>query len=89
MVIMIVIKIIVLVPIDCKPGINFKPSTADKIVIAGVITPSPNKSEIPMYPKNYTTPIFLPFFNIDVRISFNTIIPPSPLILKLIASQEY
>jgi hypothetical protein len=53
---------IVLMLIDSKPGINFNPSTAESIDIAGVITPSPRSKETPMYPRKDMKPTFSSFF---------------------------
>jgi len=84
-----VIIMIVLMLIDSKPGINFNPSTAESIDIAGVITPSPRSKETPIYPRKDMKPTFLPFLSVVTRISLRTIIPPSPLVLILIANQAY
>ncbi len=42
-----VIKIMVCLEISAIPGIKVKPSTAESILIAGVITPSPKRRETP------------------------------------------
>lgn len=89
MVITDVIIIIVFRPIFSKPGISFNPSTADRILIAGVITPSPINNETPIYPRKEMKATLLPFFKVEISISFKTIIPPSPRMLKLIANQAY
>src|SRR4030042_5956067 len=70
-------------------GISNDPSTALRILIDGVITPSPMRSDIPIKEKNVTNDICRPDFNKGTRISFKTIVPPSPLFPRLIASQAY
>ena len=42
-----VIKIIVCLEMSATPGINVSPSTEERILIAGVITPSPKRSDTP------------------------------------------
>jgi len=66
-----------------------RPSTAERIEIAGVITPSPIRRETPIKPRNVTNAILRPDLILLVRISFNTIVPPSPLELRLIARIAY
>ena len=61
-VIMTVMARMVICFISVKPGISGRPSTAERILIAGVITPSPSSSDMPTYPRNVAKPKRRPFF---------------------------
>ena len=72
-----------------KPGMSTAPSTALNMLIAGVITPSPMRSEMPMKDKSETKRTLLLDFSAETRISRKTIVPPSPLLLRFMAIHEY
>ena len=72
-----------------KPGIKRIPSTAERILIAGVITPSPIKSEMPMMVRRETNATWFPDFKRGSRISFNTMVPPSPFLPRCMARNVY
>ena len=72
-----------------KAGIKCNPSTALRILTAGVRTPSPKSSEIPINVRNVTSDICFLLFSIGTSSSFKTIVPPSPFLPRLIASQAY
>jgi hypothetical protein len=57
--------------------------------MAGVITPSPTKSEMPINDRSDTNATCLLDFRRGTRISLSTIVPPSPRFPSLIASQVY
>ncbi len=72
-----------------SPGISSIPSTADSIEIAGVMTPSPINRQMPIYERKVTNARVRPGLIILTRISRSTMVPPSPLRPRLMASQAY
>ena len=83
------IRIIAVFEMPSSPGIKREPSTALSMLMAGVITPSPIRREIPTIEIIRTMPALLLEERRDVSISFKTIVPPSPLLLRLMASHAY
>jgi len=71
------------------PGISTIPSTADMILMAGVITPSPKSSDTPRNERNPAKASRRPDFNSLIRISLRTISPPCPFFPRLMANQAY
>ncbi len=62
-----------------KAGVtSFKPSTADKTEIAGVITESPRNMEAPMTPKISTSGVRRPIARVASAVKES--VPPSPLL---------
>ena len=83
----IITRILWLIP--AFPGISLRPSTAERILIAGVITASPIRSDTPIIARREKKATALPDCNNGSRISFNTIVPPSPFRPDCIASHAY
>ncbi len=75
--------------VSSRPGMRVAPSTAERMLIAGVITPSPMKSAIPMIASRDTSAILRPDFSIGSRISLSTIVPPSPFFPSCMARYVY
>ncbi len=75
--------------VSLKPGMSWMPSTALRILIAGVMTPSPTNSEIPIKVRMVINTAGLLFFRYGKSIFLSTIVPPSPFSPRLMASQPY
>ena len=75
--------------IPSSPLIRSMPSTALRILMAGVMTPSPMMSEMPMNESMVTTVACLPDLRSGTRSSRSTMVPPSPRLPRLMASQAY
>jgi len=72
-----------------NPGIRSVPSTALSMLIAGVITPSPTRRDIPMKERNVTKTVFFRDLKKEVSNSFRTMVPPSPFCPRPMASHAY
>ena len=72
-----------------NPGMRRIPSTAERMLIAGVMTPSPIKREIPTIASRDTKATWFPDFSRGRRISLSTIVPPSPFLPRCIARYVY
>ncbi len=75
--------------VSSNPGIRRMPSTAERMLIAGVMTPSPIKSAIPTSVRTDTADVAIPGFNRESRMVRRTMVPPSPLSERDMASQIY
>ena len=65
------------------------PSTAESMLMAGVMTPSPMKRAIPTMASRETKAIWVRDFSIGSRISRSTIVPPSPFVPRCMARYVY
>ena len=75
--------------VPSRPGIRRMPSTALRMLIAGVMTPSPTRRDMPIKVSMLINTAPLPFLRSLVSTPHNTIVPPSPFSLRLMASHAY
>ncbi|OPY35193.1 MAG: hypothetical protein A4E34_00870 [Methanoregula sp. PtaU1.Bin006] len=61
-----------------NPGIKRIPSTAERMLMAGVMTPSPMKREIPTIARKEIRATWLPDLRRGSSVSLRTMVPPSP-----------
>ena len=69
--------------VSSSPGTRVRPSTAERMEMAGVMTPSPMSSDTPTKASTEATPSFLDDLSSGRKMESSTMVPPSPPLLRL------